>query len=318
MRLAIVGAGAVGLLFAAKMTHTCASEVQSDCSVTLVTRTERQAQELRKKGLVLHENSGCRTVYPDCRSWEDADRWRAGESWDWIMLAVKQTHLQPAFIRRLAVLFPEGRILCLQNGIGHREALAGYFGESRIYSAVTTEAALKSGENEVEHTGEGTTFVGRIDGHSGGTDAAGEQLINFLHAAGFVAELSKNIECRIWNKLLVNSVINPLTALFRVTNGKLLRSPEWRELMRTLLDEGVSVARAEGIAVAEDLWEQTVEVCRRTAPNRSSMLQDMQRGIPTEIDAINGSLVRMAEQHHLAVPVQKAVFQMIKGMEAGG
>ena len=136
-----------------------------------------------------------------------------------------------------------------------------------------------------------------------------------LKAANFNLQVVEDARSLIWGKLVINSAINPLTALLRISNGELLERHPARELMRTLAHETARVARAENIELPfPDPAAAAEDVARRTATNRSSMLQDVQRGAPTEIDAICGAIVRIAEIHTIPVPANRTCWQLVKAL----
>jgi 2-dehydropantoate 2-reductase len=117
----------------------------------------------------------------------------------------------------------------------------------------------------------------------------------------------------IWGKLVINAAINPLTALLRVPNGRLLEIPAAHDLMKALATEVAQVAGAEHIPLPfADPVAAAEDVARRTAPNHSSMLQDILRGAPTEIDAICGAVVRIGQQHRLESPVNWTCWKLVK------
>lgn len=190
-----------------------------------------------------------------------------------------------------------------------------------VFAAVTTEGALKPAGNEVVHTGVGATWIGAVHSEGEGgmaQDEAQKKLAELLNLAGFDTFLSKDITSRVWQKLIMNSAINPLTAILQVHNGELLKRREALQLMRALYDEAAATAAKLGLAVDPDLWEQLLDVCRKTAGNRSSMLQDVLAGRTTEIDYITGGIIREAERAGLAVPSHHTVYLLVKAMEAGG
>jgi len=118
--------------------------------------------------------------------------------------------------------------------------------------------------------------------------------------------------------LLVNSVINPLTAVLGVPNGRLIESEHLLRLMRRLADEAVALARTVGVSVRDDFWDQLTAVCRNTATNDSSMLQDVRQGRETEIEWINGAMLRIAGTCGVSMPTHRTVYDMVKALEQGG
>lgn len=234
---------------------------------------------------------------------------------DWLFLMVKQKDISVSLMEGMKrITGTKTKLLCFQNGIGHAERLAEYFEPDQIYVSVTTEAARKTSPRIVEHTGKGITWIGKDRIPINETESA-ETLINLLNNAGFKAALSNNTNSIVWNKLLVNAVINPLTAILRVKNGELLSSPHYLSIMKQLLDEGRSVAETQGIELDGQLWERLLEVCLLTAENSSSMLQDLVNGRETEVDWINGSIIRLAHDNGINVPTHETVYHLVKGQE---
>lgn len=234
-----------------------------------------------------------------------------------MILAVKQSAFTPSFVDELARLTDSSSwIVCLQNGIGHVESLASRIPLNRILLAVTTEGAWKQSNTEVVHTGQGTTWIGAADPLSASeSETAQKKLAELFQLAGFHTLLSKNIISRVWQKLLINAVINPLSAILHVKNGELPHLPHAFSLMRVLFEEGADLAAALNIDLEPDLWDQLMEVCRKTAANQSSMLQDMLAGRLTEIDAITGGLLHRAEHLGIALPAHQTVYRLVKSME---
>ena len=204
-----------------------------------------------------------------------------------------------------------------------------------LYAAVTTEGALRVGPASVRLTGKGRTVIGPYPA-AGSRDANGtggahapdgsrspdamppsvaekrqNLLVDTLAAAGIEAVLSNNIMEHVYGKLLVNAVVNPLTALFRVKNGDLPADPVRFGIMKALFRETLAVLAASGMRTDGGEWDRLLDVIRRTAENRSSMLADVEAGRRTEIDAINGGVVRLARQAGVAAPLNAAVAALI-------
>jgi 2-dehydropantoate 2-reductase len=139
--------------------------------------------------------------------------------------------------------------------------------------------------------------------------------VSLLRAAGFDACATTEIEGVLWNKAVVNAAINPLTALWRVPNGDLLACEDRRALLATLAQEAASVAIARGVVIApQDIAARVEAVCHATAANRSSMLQDIERGRPTEIDSINGVIVAEGRRLGVPTPVNETVWRLVRGL----
>lgn len=304
-RILWIGGGSLGLLFAGK----CA--LSSCCHSELLVRSSVQKNEIVQKGLRLAEHDSWLTASLPC-----AEEFRQLSEPDWICLMVKQMHIEGVLLTQLeqmAVAYPHARWLCFQNGIGHAEKLQRFIPPERLFMAITTEAARRVSKFEVEHTGSGTTMIGAWKEVA--ECAAEKNLRKALCDAGFEAFVSNNIKEVIWKKLLINVVVNPLTALLKVRNGELIHSQNTLEWMRALFDEGVEVAQAEGIIISDDHWEELLHVCERTASNYSSMLQDVLHNRQTEIEWLNGSLLRLGAKHHLELPNHTTLYKKIKELE---
>jgi 2-dehydropantoate 2-reductase len=314
LRIKIVGAGALGLLFASQLSSTQAQ-------IELITHTESQSDALKRNGLHSMDTNKESTVTIEVYS-IFSERWVAdiSDPVDWILLMVKQKDINERLLERLLQLATqETRLLCFQNGIGHKELLEQRFPSDRLYAAITTEAALKLSNHSVRHTGRGATWLGRMEESSAASEEFDEKEImlqSLLIKAGFEVFLSKKMISYIWNKLLINAVINPITAIMQINNGGLLQSSYLKELMLSLLEEGRIVAQKMGIETEDNLWEQLLLVCERTSENQSSMMKDIAQGRKTEIEWINGALLRQADKFKLEIPAHETVYRMVKHLES--
>jgi 2-dehydropantoate 2-reductase len=312
VRIRIVGAGSMGMLFAGKISCT-------GIRVELITHTMEQRDKLNNKSLCLLENGIEQSIHVWATYCASVD-YSESEASDWIFLMVKQKDITDSLFKQLKPFVNEGtRFLCFQNGLGHLEKVQHEFPENQVYAAVTTEAARKISDDIVEHTGFGITWFGKIEKASSKVlkwDEQEKNLQNLLINAGFEVYLSNKMNSLIWNKLILNSVINPLTAILGIHNGGLLCSPPLRDLMKNLLEEGCTVAHQLDVEIADDLWEQLLQVCERTANNHSSMLQDINEGRVTELEWINGALLKCAKFHQLSLPSHDVLYRMVKHLES--
>ena len=182
-------------------------------------------------------------------------------------------------------------------------------GSSRVALGVTTTGATLLEPGFVREGGEGVISMERHP-TLGPVEEA-------LRLANFNVNVVDDAQSLIWGKLVVNAAINPLTALLRIPNGALLELPSAREMMGVLAEEVASVAKAENIQLPfSDPISAAEEVARRTAGNHSSMLQDVLRSAPTEIDAICGAVVQAGKKHEIKTPVNWACWNLIKALTA--
>ncbi|GAA4857994.1 2-dehydropantoate 2-reductase [Paenibacillus vulneris] len=316
MKVRIIGAGALGMLFAASLARSGAVHIE------LVTHSREQSERVSAEGLRLltkSSESGQQDIRVRPFVIAEEELISSPDSLpapDWIFLMVKQTAVTERLARTIAdQMKPETRLLCFQNGIGHTDILAQCIPENRLWLAVTTEGALRHHSVCVEHTGSGETWIGPLINDASQDRHLEKNLQKMFQDAGFSVSLSNKITSKVWNKLLMNSVINPLTAILQVPNGMLLQLPAAQGLMRALYEEGLELAARLEIELAEDLWEQLLKVCERTAANQSSMLQDIRARRLTELDSITGGLLAQAKQAGLTLPTHHTVYQLVRSIE---
>ncbi len=202
-----------------------------------------------------------------------------------------------------------GIVCSLQNGIGNEETLAMYL--DRVLGGVTTYASNLVEYGHIEFAGEGKTFIGDL---SGKITEDVLMVVELLKNSKINAEAVTDIRKRIWLKAVVNSAINPITAVCRVRNGKIVEIPEFWNVAKRIASEGEEVMRMMGFDV-ENVAEIVRDVAERTRNNRSSMLQDIERGRRTEIDFINGAIVKTAEELGIDVPFNRLMYWLVKGVE---
>jgi len=227
------------------------------------------------------------------------------------LVLVKAWQTERAAHQLSGCLAEDGVALTLQNGLGNDTVLARALGLPRVARGVTTLGATLQAPGLVCMGGDGPVS---LESHP-----RLSPLEEMIHRAGFVVNMESGFQSLIWGKLVVSSAINPLTALLRVKNGELLELPSARALMGELARETSAVATNLGVTLSFPDPERTVEeVVQLTAGNLSSMLQDVLRGAPTEIDAINGAIVRLADEKNLQVPVNRTVSSLVKAIPLHG
>lgn len=280
--LAIVGAGALGLNFAARLAAVG--------PVAVVARSAARAAELRAGVTV-----GGQLFRPDAFGPDDLPEA------EWAILLVK-TYDTASAARTALAMQPRG-VLSLQNGLVEAE-LRGVCGGLPAGQGITTEGAFREGAR-VAPSGAGETLL----------PPGFEAVAGLLAAAGLSARVEPEIAAARLAKLLMNLAINPLAAIFRVNNGALLE-PSLRRLLDALVAEAWPVLRAEGLLLDEAAAHARVAaVATATGANRASMLQDVLAGRRTEIDAITGAFLVMADAQGAPVPTHRAVLRLVKLLE---
>jgi 2-dehydropantoate 2-reductase len=289
----IVGTGALATLFAARL-------ASSGHNITMLGTWREGLSALRQNGARLIGANGYEQTFP-VRTTNDPKECRGAQT---AMVLVKSWQTERAARQLKECLAEDGLAITLQNGLGNREILSKELGESRVALGTTTTGATLLGPGLVNAGGEGKIS---IEAHPviGPVKEA-------LRSSNFKVEIVDDARSVIWGKLVINAAINPLTALLKVTNGELLERPAARGLMQALAKEAVAVASAEKVVLPfDDPVAAVEEVARKTANNHSSMLQDIRRGAPTEINAICGAVVCAGEAHHIPTPINYTVWQLV-------
>lgn len=298
MRIVVLGAGAMGSWLGALLHH-------AGHDVTLLARREH-AQVMASSGLLVTGRTQLALKPKVVERAEDAP------VPELLVVAVKAYDTRKALADAAPLLGPTTYVLSFQNGLGNVEAIAERVDARRVLAAVTTHGVTFVEPGHVEHAGLGYFRVGSPSGEH----AAAKRVADALRQTGLDVELSEGIVGEIWAKVLVNAAINPLTAIGGLRNGALLQVPALRDLMQRVVEEGVDVARAEAAPLPEeDMLARARRVCELTAPNKSSMLQDVERGRRTEIDAICGEIVERGLRHGIDTPVNLTLRALVKGIE---
>jgi 2-dehydropantoate 2-reductase len=212
-------------------------------------------------------------------------------------------------------LAPGSYALTMQNGIGNWEALAERLGVGRVLAGSTYNSGAGLGPGKAAHTNLGLTEIGEIDGK------VSERALAIAHRfeqAGLPFEVSKNVQGVVWSKFVHNCAINPVAALTGLRSGEIARNASASALLDQVLDEVLAVVAAAGVELPEGDPREHIRDHTWERYNRPSMLQHIQSGRRTEIDALNGALVRRANELGVLVPVNETIVQAIKGREAAG
>ena len=227
---------------------------------------------------------------------------------------VKSTITDLAVESNRALLDENTIVLTLQNGLGNIEKIETVVDASQIIAGTSANGANMAGPGKVNHAGFGGTTIGELSGEM--TERI-ERIRDLLSAPELgPIQVSDNVIGLIWDKLIVNVGINPLTALTGLRNGELLDYPETESLMDAVVQEAVAVAEAKGIQLGfADSLAHCKDVTRATAGNISSMLSDVLNKRRTEIDNINGAIVREGEKLGVPTPVNAIITKLIKGKE---
>lgn len=302
MKIAVVGAGAMGCLFGGRLSQVA--------EVWLIDPWVEHVIALQSKGLLLQEMDGSEHIL-SVRAVNDPNQ--VTVKVDLALILVKSHQTEWAARQAASILAPEGIALTLQNGLGNLEIIAGIVGAARALLGATMQGATLLGPGQVRHAGAGPTYLAMPPDRA----AQVKEVRDLFQAAGFETHLVDNVENLVWGKLIVNVGINALTAILRVPNGALAELPAARALLECAVAEAVAVAQAKHIALPySNPVEYVIGVARATAANRSSMLQDVLRGASTEIGVINGAIVREGAQLGIPTPVNRILTDLVRAIEA--
>jgi len=308
MRILVIGAGALGSLVGGLLSR--------DHDVTIIGRPE-QVWVLKRKGLRI-EGITHGEFKPKAHSGIPK-----GEEYDLIILCVKSYNTGIS-LEPLAELLSKGTpILSLQNGLDNEERIFNFVRThdmpSHVIGGITCHGVTYKGPGLVKHAGVGDTMIGHFGaGHGCGEDITPsiENIANIFTQAGLDMMTTTCIDREIWAKTIINSAINPLTAIVGGPNGVILENEELNGMARDLISEGVQTANAHGMDLTdEEMVDRTFKVAERTSLNHSSMYQDIKLKRRTEVDSINGALYEKAKQKSLEAPLNQAMLRLIKGLE---
>ena len=297
MKIIIVGAGAIGSLLGALLSKVHA--------VTLIGRAAHAAT-IRTHGLRI-DGQASFTAKVDAR-----DKVDGLPAPDLVLLTVKAYDTAAALAAMSPLIGPKTILVTAQNGLGNWEAAQRAYPKNPVLAASVTYGAFLKEPGKVQWNGTGEIVIG-------GRTADAKHVGVAVHAfeqAGLHVKPSANVQGTLWLKAIINASINPLTALHRVPNGSLLTDPSLHAQMRAVCREAHAVALAEKVELGmSDPWPTVENVARTTATNRSSMLQSVERGQRTEIDAITGEILAAARRHGIPCPTNAALHAAVKEIE---
>lgn len=297
MKIAIIGAGAVGTLLGATLAGVN--------EVTMVAR-KGQVKEIRKNGLHVE---GIRTLHSNVAAVEGT---KDLSIQDVVMVCVKSYDGFKALQDARRLIGPGTQLLVVQNGLDVL-GMASRVGFSRVNIGVATLGVTYLGPGKVRFAGKGTISIGNVEGRKG----SAALLVQIMKDTGLGTTLSDDIIRDVWRKAIINASINPITAVMRSTNRCVLEDEWLADLSRQVFSESMEVALTWGALRGGDVdYEEVVKVARATADNRSSMLQDLESGKLTEIDSINGAMCRLAPDQNMVI-ANRTLWSLIKAQEKG-
>ncbi|MFA5039340.1 MAG: 2-dehydropantoate 2-reductase [Candidatus Omnitrophota bacterium] len=302
MKIVIVGPGAMGLLL-----YGLLSKARQD--VWVLDKSPERAGRLKKDGIRIEGVMNSR--FQDVRFSAEPAEYRDADFW---FVCVKSYDTKNVIKRIASHVSERASVVSFQNGVGNIELLTEAFGAGRVLLAVSSQGATLLGEGRVHYAGEGEIILGRVDG---ALTAQLKSLREFFQKARVPVKLSRDVQAVLWSKLIINAGINAVAAVTGLKNGRIMKIEGARRLAEQAITEAHRVAKRKRIKLLyDDVLAKAESVCEATSENISSMLADVLRKKPTEIDAINGAILRHAQSLGLKTPVNAFLVDVVKTLES--
>lgn len=303
MKICILGAGALGCAIGAQLSEA------GHC-VGLLNRNAAHVDAIMKDGLKVEDERGVRRVKVHASTCA-----AAFGPVDLVVVLVKSFHTAEAMAGAMALIGERTLVLSLQNGLGHEELLAEAVGWDRLLAGKTYVGGVLLGPGAIRSNVAGKqTVIGELDGQS---TPRVREIAALFNEAGLATTVSANILGAMWDKLLINVATGALSAITRLTYGQLYDQPQLKATALAAVAEAMAVARAAAVPLTLDSSEAAWTLAAEGLPGsfKTSMLQSLEKGSVSEIDFINGTVVRWGQRHGVPTPVNATLVACVKGIE---
>jgi len=300
LRTYMIGSGAMGSFYGGLLSR-------AGFDVTLIDLRTDHVDLIERNGLIVEGVRGRHVIRVPART-DHAGLPPA----DFAIIFTDANATREAARTAAQVLTTEGFALTLQNGIGNVEALVDELGAARVVAGVTMNSGALPEAGRTTYTNAGMTSIGELDGR---ITPRIEELARMFNSAGIETKVIADPMAEIWTKFVLNCAVNALTAITGLRSGEIYRTPEVSALQDRVIDEILAVIERKGVRLTEPDPRKKIKDHCRVRYNRPSMMQHIEQGRRTEIDALNGALVREAKALGLAVPYNEAVVAVVKGLE---
>ena len=295
LKVAVMGAGAVGCYFGGML-------ARAGHNVTLIARPQH-AQAVTQNGLRLETRSFDEQVAMSASTEASGV---AGA--DLVLFCVKSTDTESAGAQMRQYLPPGALVLCLQNGVDNADRLRTVLPDHAVAAAVVWVATEMAGPGHVKHHGRGDLVIEPT--------AASDTVALALIGAGVPTVVSDNVCGALWTKLIINCAYNAVSAIAQRPYGENVQGEGIRAVMRDVVDECLAVASAGGVRLPQDIHATVNKLADAMPSQYSSTAQDLARGKRTEIDFLNGFIVRESSKHGIPTPVNRALWSLVKLIES--
>ena len=294
MKTAVMGAGAVGCYYGGML-------ARAGHEVILIGR-QQHVEAVRRDGLFLDTKAFQAHVPMQADTAVSAM-----QGAKLVLCCVKSTDTESAATDMAPYLEPDAVVLSLQNGVDNAERLQAALGREVVPTVVYVDTEM-AGPGHVKHHGRGELVIG--------PSAASDRLAKLFADAGVPVQISDNVTGALWAKLIINCAYNALSAITQLPYGRLVQGAGVEQVMHDVVQECLAVARAAGIAVSGDMWEAVQRIAQTMPGQLSSTAQDLARHKPSEIDHLNGYVVRKGEALGIATPVNRVLHATVRLLEA--
>lgn len=307
LKIAVLGAGAIGCFFGGLL-------ARGKQDVTFVAKG-RTLDYLSSHDMIVKSINGDFSLSVNVA---DAAHLRKETNFDFVLLSVKSTALADVIPELQALAGSDTKIICLLNGIGNEEKLAGVFGAERVVGGSAFISIIREAPGIVNHVGEGTLVVGewqKQDDPPEGRKQPLNELAGVLRSAGVKTEITDNIRQVKWEKLLWNIIYNPVTALTKTRVGEALDDPDLMPLLLDIKSEFMQTAKAAGVTIRREFSDHVLLPDKEVQNHKTSMLQDLENGRKMELEAILGFAIQVAHENHVPVKTIENIYHLLRFKE---
>ena len=301
MRIAILGAGAMGALYGAYLSR------KND--VLLIDVNQQVVDKINAEGVTVEEKDGTRAVFHPSAAVDTA----AMKPVDLMIVFVKAMFSEAALQNNAGLIGANTFLMTLQNGSGHEEVLSKFVDREHVIIGTTQHNCAVLGLGEIRHGGSGLTHMGCLDGNV-------QRILRMAEtftACGLEADCQENVQRLIWQKLFTNVSASALTAVLQVPLGYIAENPNAWAVCEKLVREAVAVANADGMGFdADEKVEEVHKVCVSSPKGITSICADLKNGRRSEVDTISGSVVRASRRNGMPAPTHEAIVNLIHALEA--
>jgi len=277
--------------------------------VVMLCRREKQVEDINTFGLAVYEPDGTHRIYKERVVASLSGQWTTPV--DWVVVITKTLSTREALEQNKHLFAANTKVLCLQNGAGNDELLAQYCPKENTFIGTTTHNCSHLGNGIIRHAGSGITCIGACS-----KECSAREAVDLFEQAGFKAQEVADIQRLIWEKLFISVSGNAFTAIARAPFGSCVASDNAWFFMERMICETVDVARASGYSFSSrEILDMVHSACANVATGFSSMSQDVINGRPTEIDCINGYVVRQAKKYNVPAPYNEFVLHLVHAIE---